>query len=581
MEIICTQCGARLPQENARYCNNCGSLVASRSSGPVPSSLAQRTVPSSPHEQQSGSTSRPPLREQIAQQPPARPLRPSSPDHTPAWMSELERSGSGRGRTPVDPLRMKRSMEVAGEQRPADMREATVLNRPEQSGSPRKEGVVEGRQPAREPDVADKPTQAHVPAVEPIRRLAPPNAGPSARELRVKVWPQEDQDRTPAESLQSEREQKSAPSMRSEAGTGNAGTALDDLPTRPLVANAATPIPPLSPEQRSVNPPPAVRRREGVTDDVERLNTTPLLTPKPRRNGPVSSPANVFVAQAGQVEQIGQVGQRHWQVADGRDALDRPSLHPVPPVTPPSRPVVQPQQPQSSQPAQNRGFVQQPISPVPPVSPLPLPPAAPVQERGQMLSAPGSGATKTGSARRAKRTSRTMVMMLLAALAILIVGGLGAWIIVFHPFTVPAITQPQQTFSNTQLGFSVRYPGGWAAQANASNGTVLFFDSSHTGQVKLLVTPANGDPGQILSKEAAQLGMTGVKQGNALSFAGSSWQQVQGSLQVAGANYTAVLLATVHGNHMYTLIQMAPQMTYTDEEQIIFSPMRASFRFLP
>lgn len=198
-----------------------------------------------------------------------------------------------------------------------------------------------------------------------------------------------------------------------------------------------------------------------------------------------------------------------------------------------------------------------------------------------MLSAPGSGATKTGSARRAKRTSRTMVMMLLAALAILIVGGLGAWIIVFHPFTVPAITQPQQTFSNTQLGFSVRYPGGWAAQANASNGTVLFFDSSHTGQVKLLVTPANGDPGQILSKEAAQLGMTGVKQGNALSFAGSSWQQVQGSLQVAGANYTAVLLATVHGNHMYTLIQMAPQMTYTDEEQIIFSPMRASFRFLP
>ncbi len=170
--------------------------------------------------------------------------------------------------------------------------------------------------------------------------------------------------------------------------------------------------------------------------------------------------------------------------------------------------------------------------------------------------------------------------MLLAVLAILLVGGLGTWIIVAHPFTVPTVTQPRQEFSNTKLGLSVQYPSGWTAKVDVGNGTVLFSDSSHTGQVKILVTAANGDPGQYLSREAAQLGMTGVKQGKELSFAGTSWQQVQGTLEVAGANYTAVLLAAVHSNHIYTIIQMAPQATYADEEHIIFSSMRASFRFL-
>jgi hypothetical protein len=170
--------------------------------------------------------------------------------------------------------------------------------------------------------------------------------------------------------------------------------------------------------------------------------------------------------------------------------------------------------------------------------------------------------------------------MLLAMLAILLVGGLATWIIAARPFTVPPVTQPEQAFSNTKLGLSVYYPSGWTARADTGNGTVLFSDSSHTGQVKILVAAANGDPGQYLSKEAAQLGMASVKQGKALSFAGTSWQQVQGSVQVAGANYTAVLLAAVHGNRIYTIIQMAPQATYADEEHIIFSAMRASFRFL-
>jgi len=553
VEIMCAQCGARLPQENARYCNNCGSLIPSRSSGSVSSYSTQRTPPSSSASERSGG-SRPPLREQIAQQPPARPVRPSSPDHPPAWMSELERGG--RRQPQADPLRMKRSLETGSGQQ----REASGLNRQERPPAPRGEREVEAHPPARERDVADKPTQAHVPAAEPTRRPSPPVAGTAARELRVKVWPQEDR-ALAAGASEPEREQRSAQNTHPAAGTANAGSniALDDLPTRPLVANT-----PPSPVQRAVNPPPVSRRPESMVDDVERLDTTPLLAPEVGRGRSASPGAPVSVERAGQVE------QRPWQTAGRRDTLDRPSLHSVQPVTPPSRPVVPPQQAQQLQQAQR------PASPVSPVSPLP---PTPVREREQTPLPPLPGPAKAEAARHAKGRKRTP-FMLLAVLAILLAGGLATWIIVARPFTVPTVTQPQQAFSNTKLGFSVHYPSGWTARADTGNGTVLFSDSSHTGQVKILVAAANGDPGQYLSKEAAQLGMASVKQGKALSFAGTSWQQVQGSVQVAGANYTAVLLAAVHGNHIYTIIQMAPQATYTDEEHVIFSSMRASFRFL-
>jgi hypothetical protein len=142
------------------------------------------------------------------------------------------------------------------------------------------------------------------------------------------------------------------------------------------------------------------------------------------------------------------------------------------------------------------------------------------------------------------------------------------------------VTQPQQTFSNTQLGLSVLYPSGWTAQANTGKGTVVFSDSSHTAEVEMVVAAASVGLNQSLTKEEAQLGLTGMKRENPLSFAGTSWQQVQGSMQVSGANYTAVLLAAIHGSHIYIIIQMAPQVTYTDEDHLIFSSMRSSFKFL-
>ncbi len=454
-------------------------------------------------------------------------------------------------------------MEAANEQRWGSVSDAPVLRQREKPLSQVRESAIEAPLPLQEltssgQDVAERPTQAQVPTAGPVRRPVSPTTGPAARELRqlrVKVWPQEDL----TESTQPEKERKSVESTLperstySETGTAT-DTALDDLPTRPLMANPSTP-----PPQRAVTPSQAEESQESAPRDVDQLDTTPLIAPVSSQNQkrPAAAPTPLPVVRAEPVE------QRFRQAAERGNSISRSPLHSSQPVTPPSRSAVQPQ------PALGR-IAQHPISPVPPL--------APAQEGRQGSAMPLPAKTETP--RQTKRSGRTPVLAVLVVLAVLIIGGLAGWIIAFHPFTVPAVTQPQQIFSNTQLGFSVLYPSGWTAQTNPGKGTVLFSDSSHTGQVEIAVTASSVGLSQSLSKEEAQLGLTGIKSETPLLFAGTSWQRVQGSMQVSGANYTAVLLAVMHGSHIYTIIQMAPQVTYADEDHLIFSSMRSSFTFL-
>ena len=84
---------------------------------------------------------------------------------------------------------------------------------------------------------------------------------------------------------------------------------------------------------------------------------------------------------------------------------------------------------------------------------------------------------------------------------------------------------------------------------------------------------------QYLTKTVNSLAMTGQKKQADLSFAGTTWQQIQGSVQRSGANYTSSLLITMHRGRYYTILQLAPTSTYPLEEQLVFSKMRSSFQF--
>jgi len=161
----------------------------------------------------------------------------------------------------------------------------------------------------------------------------------------------------------------------------------------------------------------------------------------------------------------------------------------------------------------------------------------------------------------------------------LLVVGVVAWDILFQPFSVPAVTHPQQKFSDSHLGISLLYPNGWKALLDQRTSTVRLSDSTNTAQITISVINATDkEIGQYLEQQAKQLGMTAIKSGT-VSFGGASWQQLQGGVQQSGATYTVTLLATIHGKQLFTVIQAAPQNTYQDEERLVFAPMRRSFSF--
>lgn len=175
--------------------------------------------------------------------------------------------------------------------------------------------------------------------------------------------------------------------------------------------------------------------------------------------------------------------------------------------------------------------------------------------------------------------SRKRLVLVLTLLFVLVVGGIAAWLVAIKPFAVASITQPWQQFCDSGLGVFGQYPTGWAKQID-SNKAVHFSDG--TDQFSIVSVAANGeDAGTYLRKEASQLGITSLKLGTPASFAGTSWQQAQGSLlsSQTGVTYTETLLVTVHGNRFFTIMQIAPPGTYREEDTTIFSGMRSSFQF--
>jgi hypothetical protein len=181
---------------------------------------------------------------------------------------------------------------------------------------------------------------------------------------------------------------------------------------------------------------------------------------------------------------------------------------------------------------------------------------------------------------RSKKNNHKRLAIMFGLLLILLLGGVIAWIIVTQPFAVPEITRTSQNFKNTSLSLSLQYPQNWAVDVNKENGTVQFFDANHTDQVNITVVVA-GNQGmtQYLSRSVSSLGMTGQRTQAGLTFAGATWQQIQGSVQQSGATYTATFLVTLHDERYYTILQLAPSSTYPLEEQLVFSKMRSSFQF--
>ncbi|MBA2284031.1 MAG: zinc-ribbon domain-containing protein [Ktedonobacteraceae bacterium] len=589
MAILCTHCGKALPRDDAQFCNHCGALVPLVAKDP--SAEQQRA-------------SRPPVREQIGlpAAPPYAPPRRPRREEPPQWIDQLDQGS--RMRRPMREASQE-SQEQDREKRP-DPAEKSVQESREQKVMPAVEDVRPGgsrprqeagsKQPANPLEAAradhqhfsqesSAPTARVEEAAPQARADAPTRSsaqrpGSTLRELRVKVWEETETVMLPSEEKKAAalappplkeniKEEKDVPSKhttpKEEKGATVKDDGVEDLPTRPLTASPSPTGAAGSdlPVQRTSTPRPARHQHASQMEEVERLDTARLEVQQ--QNRPVPQPV------------VEHAPPQRW---------------PVP------QPVVEHAPPQrwSSPPeggARSQASFQGPPTPVPAAmhSPSTPPPAyavqpmhgrpdAPVAPPAQgWQQSPASYAAPSAPVRRSR--SRNPLVIALALLCLLVLAGVGTWLFLGQSGGSQKGVQARQAFSDAGLGIALSYPGGWNTHVDHQQGNASFYDSSHTAQVTIVTVPAAGqDVGQYMQKEATGLGMTGLKPGAPVSFAGASWQQVQGTVQQKGATYSETLLVTMHSNHLFTIMQLAPQSVYADYDQVAFSGIRATFQFL-
>jgi len=366
------------------------------------------------------------------------------------------------------------------------------------------------------------------------------------RELNVKVW---DEEETRHLTFQ-------------QSGVDSSGDNLDvmeNLPTSPLMVVNSPKISTPSPTHSNLS-----------GEDVDEVEVAEALPTNPELT---SLSQNVPVNRAQSSHGI-DVGNGKISYDEIEDISTRPYAAQPRNI---SHEIEKPgqQQRQAMQPP--AGFANSPVMQRP-LTPVPLPQSQ--ISTGQPFRQTPPVSMPVPPLARPKKDSRKRFAIVFGLLFILLLGGVIAWAIVAQPFSVPEITKTTQNFNDTSLAVSLQYPQNWAVDVNKQNGTVSFYDDNHTDQVNITVVVAgNQSIDQYITKTASSVGITAQRTQPEISFAGATWQQIQGSVQESGANYTATLLVTMHNGQYYTILQLAPTPTYPLEEQLVFSKMRSSFQF--
>ena len=548
MAIQCKYCGTELPKDDARFCNNCGMLVPSHPFSPESLSAVKSgsKIPfASFAEEQPGERKRvvrdlePVEREMVV------PVQLAEPS---VMQEEMLQEKLPETPKPDVPKRTVPPSRVAYKQ-------ISPLVSPRQIPGVRRKKLGAVQMSPVEP-VWPEPVM-HVLSKEPVapekEALEEPNKASSApalsqskaaREFHVAVWEDEEM-----RKLSNDEEQ-----------------AIEDLPTRAVAvpsvedlaiedlaqqgAEAAVEDAPTQIVEESIEDVPT----QAVDVHVDDLPTQLLTVPAESRAAvqePVLERTPVSPFLAAQPAQRAQMVMQEQAAEDWRTRLSDVSG------------------------SANSAFPAAQSNATPFVSSANYQPAS--MPIGMMPQGKES-VVATAPARQSRKRWPIVVVLLL--LVVLVGGGVGAVLLLSQQSSADPLLQPQVSFSNPQLGIALSYPTGWIQQVEVAQSTARFYASNHVGEVDVIVTGSSGNIKQALQQQATKMGLSSIKATMALTFGGASWQQLRGTLQVSGANYTDMLLATSQGGKLFMIIQQAPQNNYADWDQEFFVPMRASFKFL-
>lgn len=552
MAIQCKYCGTDLPKEDARFCNNCGMLVPSHpfSHQSLSASKSSSNAPVSSSSDEPQERHRRVLREQVAELSPARakpeykrqdePVQKLESVEPKAVVPEPANSLSPVEDVPAEKLPDTPQPVIEKDGAPDRVEEASKQLSPSLAQS-RQAGVKRRMRGPAQSSVST-PWPAPVTHVS-VKEPSVPAPKPNGHDEMSSVSTFANGEAIPGHENRAQEDEKT------HEQAGEEEIAIDDLPTRALTV--PTEDAPEQAEDVSVEDVPTQIVSMPVVKDVSEQAEDVPVEDLPTRSIPVPAKKSSRV-QEQRVEKVSsnpflavpatQSEAQKQTVEDWRRAQSTPSV------------------PEDS----------------------PVPTALQAQASPHVVS-PDYQAKRVVTPPPARRSRRRWPIIIVALLIILILGGagtLGAMMVLSQQSSNDPVIQAEVGFSDPQLGLSLLYPNGWQKQIDTGKSIAHFYASSHIGQVDIMVTTSGGTVKQALQQQATKMGMSGTKTGATLTFAGASWEQLQGTMQQSGASYTDAIVATVHGNQLYMIVQQAPQNNYADWEKEFFAPLRSSFKFL-
>jgi hypothetical protein len=547
MAIQCKYCGTDLPKEDARFCNNCGMLVPSHPFSHQSLSASKNgekvsVAPLSPSSDEPQERHRHVLREQVAELSPIRSKREHSEPDEPAKKPEAyEQQSVASENLPSHSL--PQGLAVV-----EDMPQEKLPDTPQPGIE--NDGIVESKQlspslvPFRQAG-AKRRMRGSVQAAASTGAWPAPVTHVSVKEPSVPAQRSGEQNEMASISISSNDEE-----MREKANVEE--TAIEDLPTRALAVPVedSVDMPVEDVPTQAVDVPVEDVPTQAVDVPVEDLPTRSMPVPVEKQlrvqEQPVEKvPANPFLSIPATQSEARENFVEDWRVRAKAASSD------------------------FANPALSTAFQ-------PHANPLA---SSPDYQSVSDSSRQAESATSIPPVRRPRRRW-SIVVVLLVVLVLGGLGALGAMMFLSQQSSNNPVIQTQVGFSDAQLGISLLYPNGWLKQVDAGKSTAHFYASNHIGQVDIMVTTSSGTVTQALQQQATKMGMSAIKAGATLTFAGASWQQLQGTMQQSGASYTDSIVATIHGSQLFMIVQQAPQNNYADWEKEFFVPLRGSFKFL-
>ncbi|HEU5227017.1 MAG TPA: zinc ribbon domain-containing protein, partial [Ktedonobacteraceae bacterium] len=274
MAVLCSHCGKALLKEDARFCNNCGMLVASHPFSPqslaakkeslassVPPAVLPAPAPVEPEQ--------PAIREQIAQQPPSRLAQHAVRDELPDWVNTPEKEQPPQDVADLSdtPTRLLGKEHV--EKALSTMHELRVKVW-EQKETISMIAVPETPALVKKLSLTDEETIEKFPTSQ--------LAAASVEEIT-----EEQLEEAPVEDRPTQLMEVPPSAHASTLNPAKEPTAQPHNPALETFApRQATPLPPVSPEIAS-QPMDAQRMRESYLDEMERLDTLDLPAQSPAK----------------------------------------------------------------------------------------------------------------------------------------------------------------------------------------------------------------------------------------------------------------------------------------------------------